>query len=252
MTKIISECGINWSGDLMTARDMIILSARAGADFVKFQLFNKETIKGNKYDHDTFYHDILSQMILNEEFIQYLSDTAKQNDIGFGISVMYKEGFDLLNTLNAHTIQFIKIRYADRNNPEIAEQAIKYCTENRTELLISCDDPNYTKVYSHYPANYLYCVPKYPPELSEIDEKCISKFLFNGYSNHYPSKYLPMLAVSRGIELIEIHVKRKTHNKVAMDEGLVLPQLDEKVSINFDNLEDVCKFRDIISELTMR
>lgn len=237
MSKIISEVGINWSGDLIVARDMIIQSARAGADYVKFQLFNEETIKDSKYKYE------LSQMILNEELIQYLSDRAKEYSIGFGISVMFKEGFDILNQLNPNSIQFIKIRFSDRCNDELAECAIVFCKEHKSELIVSCngffDSLEVSEKYIKYPTKYLYCVPKYPPELKEINTDNMQDF--DGYSNHYPSMFLPMLAVVKELEFIEVHVKRKTRNN--------LQQLDENVSIDFDDLTTVCEFRDIIQKI---
>ena len=45
-TCIISECGINSSGDLGLAKQQIDLSVAAGADVVKFQIYNSEKLHG--------------------------------------------------------------------------------------------------------------------------------------------------------------------------------------------------------------
>lgn len=237
MTKIISEIGVNWSGDISTAKDMILRSKRAGSDYVKFQLFNEEVIKDSKYKTE------LSGMILDFEKLNTLREYAFQQYISFGVSVMYPEAFDILKELKM-PLDFIKIREADHANEKIARLAVNYCDKNNISLLISTeqyisgDDYFRYNLYHTKHANYLYCVPKYPPELNEISDTNISKFYFDGYSNHYPSFYLPMIAIARELKYVEVHVKYKNRCSI-----------DDAVSINFDELKEVCDFRNTLLKL---
>lgn len=248
MTKIIAELGVNWQGDLSIAKDMILRSKRAGADFVKFQLFNYEIIKDSKYK------DELSNMIIDYSKLNELRGYAFQQHIGFGVSCMYPEAFDIIRKIGV-PVDFIKIREKDHCNVDIARPAVKYCDEVdillliSTERYISEDDYFRYNLYHTKHAKYLYCISKYPPELNEINERYISGFYFDGLSNHFPSKYLPMIAVARNLEYVEIHVKRSTKIGILYTPGL---QIDENVSIDFEDLEEVCNLKIILEEMRMR
>ena len=231
MSKIIAEIGVNWNGDISIAKDMILQSKRAGADAVKFQMFNEKIIKDSKYKNE------LSEMILDFSTLNELRGYAFKNYISFGVSAMYPELFDYIYNLGV-PVDFIKIRCKDNTSKEIAEPAVKYCNRFDIPLLVSTERLKYTLYYTSH-ANYLYCVPKYPPELNEIQNKYINGFYFSGYSNHFPSPYLPMIAVARELRYVEIHVKRPAASE----------QIDEPVSIDFDDLKRVCDFRDTLSEL---
>lgn len=252
MTKIIAEIGVNWSSDINIAKDMILQSKRSGADFVKFQLFNEEVIKDSKYK------DELSEMILDFEKLNILRGYAYQQHIGFGVSTMYPEAFDIIKKLKK-PIDFVKIRFADRNNHELAQLAVDYCKETDTPLIVSVENffigsklrYDTSIIYERYSfTNYMYCISKYPPELSEICSNYISSFYFSGYSNHFPSPYLPMIVITRNLKYVEVHVKRPATQANSMYEpGL---QIDENVSIDFNELKEVCDFRDTLLKLRTR
>ncbi len=239
MTKIIAEIGVNWFGDIEIAKEMIVLSKRAGADFVKFQMFDYETIKN--YSKDLI--EQLTPMILDYSALNILRGHAFKNNIGFGITPMYPKAFDTIEKIGV-PVDFIKIRHKDHQNGHITRPSVKYCDKYDVPLLVSTD--RYIKEVDYYNYNlyntkhvkYLYCIPEYPPELKNIGSANLWKERFEGYSNHYPSKYLPMIAVSRNIEFVEIHVKLEN----------TLP-IDWAVSLGFSDLGEICNLRDIISEM---
>jgi len=43
-TIVIAEAGVNHNGDLDTAKRLIEVAAKAGADYVKFQTFNAKDL----------------------------------------------------------------------------------------------------------------------------------------------------------------------------------------------------------------
>lgn len=247
MTKIIAEIGVNWNGEISIAKDMIFQSKRAGADAVKFQVFNEEIIKDSKYK------DELSEMILDFSKLNELRGYAFRNHIDFGVSIMYPEAFEMIDNKLGVPVDFIKIRCQDHQNEKIARPAVKFCDKWNMPLLISTErrisgeDYYRYNLYNTNHAKYLYCIPKYPPELTEIYDSYISNDYFDGYSNHFPSKYLPMTAIARNLEFVEIHVKRPNNSATTLGKpGL---QIDEAVSIDFDDLKEVCDFRDTLSQL---
>ena len=58
---IVAECGVNWEGDLRLAKQMIREAKQAGADAVKFQLFDERVISASPY------RQRLERMILGEK-----------------------------------------------------------------------------------------------------------------------------------------------------------------------------------------
>ncbi len=247
MSKIIAEIGVNWSGKIEIAKEMIFQSKRAGADFVKFQMFGYEEIKNSKYEVE------LSEMILHFEQLNLLRGYAFQQNIGFGVSTMYPESFDSIRKIGV-PLDFVKIRCKDNQNEKIARPAVKYCVDYDIPLLISTERPisdeDYYR-YNLYPtqhAKYLYCIPKYPPEITDIIGSYISPEKFDGYSNHSPYKFFPMIAVSRELEFVEIHVKRE-ENLNSLSYTYTGLQIDANVSIGFDDLEEVCNLNKILSQL---
>lgn len=253
MTNIIAEVGVNFFGDIHYAISMIELAKEAGANSVKFQMFNSVNIK----DYPLELMKKLTPMILNDGQVSILCKAAHSLGLNFIVSVMYPEAFDTLKTLSEEP-DFIKIRCADNQNEEIALPAVDFCLTHKTGLIVSMEKPpneydRYTlyKLPSYLNRNvvFMYCVPSYPPELSEINLSLSNTKHFSGYSNHYPSKYIPMLAISRGLNFIEIHVKKKVHAIVGFKAkyGYWKP-IDDAISLTFEELEDVCQFRDTIQK----
>ena len=95
----------------------------------------------------------------------------------------------------------------------------------------SCDSPKKSKFWSNSRISWMYCVPKYPCDLSDLDFRNFEDF--NGYSNHCPDFLAPLSAVLFGAKILEIHT---TLDKT---QGFV----DNNVSYDFSELE---KLMDLI------
>lgn len=227
MSKIIAEIGVNWNGNIDLAKYMITQSKLAGADYVKFQLFNKDVISGS------IYSSFLSRMILGAEELAELTSHSDKVDIGFIVSCMYPESFKLAESVKPG---FIKIRHTDRNNDELAKLAIHYYSNTHTKIIISSD--SYDGISNIYHANrkichYMYCVPKYPPTIE--DELSIIKnhtFLeggfWEGFSSHFKDIIMPSLAISMNIKFVEVHV------------SCFESDIDHNVSLSFEQLKTLC------------
>ena len=93
--KIISEIGINHNGDINLAKKLILLSAVAGADYVKIQKRNpdicvpeKQKTKPKKTPWgDMTYLDYKKRIEFNEEQIKELYDYSEKHGIQFFASV---------------------------------------------------------------------------------------------------------------------------------------------------------------------
>ena len=225
--KVIAEIGINYNS-FEEAAEMIFAAKKAGSDYVKFQLFNKETIK------DSPLKDRLEPYILKEEQVVALRMIADKNKIGFILTPMYLDAV----ALAAKYGDLIKIRYKDHENTEL----IKAAYETGKQLLISVP---MRPLNSFDPQlSYLYCLPLYPPEPEDFSFEiaCVS----DGVSLHYPHTVFDLVyAINRNREegYIEKHVMLYRQSPPMK---FTYPQYDKKynqrdfiddnVSITFDEL----------------
>ena len=226
MSKVIAEIGVNWNGSMSTAKYMITKSKLAGADYVKFQLFNQSIIKNTDYEHT------LSQMILGVEELAELKAQADIDNIGFITSCMYPESFKIAESVKP---DYIKIRHFDRNNDELAKLAIDYCTRMNTKVIVSSDVfSDISDIYRMRPliCHYMYCIPRYPPdfkdEISMIHKRPFERTIWSGFSSHFKNILIPALAILDNVKFVEVHV------------GTFDTDIDDNVSISFEWLKQLC------------
>lgn len=216
---IVAEIGVNFSC-LETAEEMIALSKLSGADCVKFQVFDESVIAG----YSEPLKSRLTKMVLSKDDLVRLKSVSDRYGIEFMATPMFREAVDWLDPL----VSKFKVRYADRMNLEL----INYILYKNKPVYISTDK---LLPYSH--DDFIYCVPKYPPELSDIKLprfRCVcgnGYSRFTGYSNHYPHPELAMIALSRGARYVEVHVKSSN------------TCIDHAVSLSFDQLGVLCRYR---------
>uniref|UniRef100_A0A6M3J4T4 Putative N-acetylneuraminate synthase n=1 Tax=viral metagenome TaxID=1070528 RepID=A0A6M3J4T4_9ZZZZ len=221
--NVIAECGINFDS-IETACRMIAYAKTAEAKFVKFQLFNKETIK------DSPVKDRLEPLILTESDIETLRNCATENEVGFILTPMYMEAVELA----AKHCDYIKIRYADHDNEELINKAL----DTGKTLLISVPIKPIGAMMYHLRIRYLYCLPSYPPKPEDFDIDLASTC--QGVSLHYPHTLFDLAyAVDRCYEecFIEKHVEPDMIPGWAND-GLTInfKPIDHAVSITFEQL----------------
>lgn len=227
MSKIIAEIGVNWNGDMDLAKQMITKSKLAGADYVKFQLFDVNIINNTICKHP------LSKMILGSEELSELRVQAYRDGIGFMVSCMYPKSFKLAEWA---TPDFIKIRHFDRNDDTLAKLAIDYCERTGTKVIVSSDV--YTDMSEIYRMNpsvcyYMYCIPKYPPnfedEISIINKRPYKRGIWSGFSSHFNNVLIPSLAVLDNLEFVEVHA------------SCFEADIDRNVSLTFEELKILCE-----------
>lgn len=167
--NIIAECGVNFD-NLETASNMIGRAKLAGADYVKFQLFNVSTII------DSPEYDRLRKLILSEEDVKYLQAIAENREIGFILTPMYLEAVDIA----AKYSDYIKIRFKDHENQPLIDKAL----ETGKTILISVPSKPIDALLYHPRIRYLYCLPSYPPEIEDFNLEIACSC--HGFSSHYP------------------------------------------------------------------
>lgn len=222
MSFVIAEIGVNWDGDISIAEDMMIHAKDSGCDAVKFQSFNKSII-GNHPEYERLIKTSISE--LNVKKINELSQTI---GIEWFCTPMYVEAIEFLDPY----VKRFKIREFDgrqlleNKTTDLVEKVL----ETGKEVIISSRySLENSKFYNNPKIKWLYCIPKYPCSLEEIDFSELNKF--DGFSNHCPQIIAPLSAAILGAEIIEIHItSSKTKNF-----------FDNNVSFDYDELEEVVR-----------
>lgn len=223
MKFIVAEIGVNFK-DIREAEAMIGLAKRAGADAVKFQVYNKENLY-NVFPGGDVLRDPkceqLMRIMLDKEKLQHLKNVADGAGIEFFATPMFLEAVDWLNEIG---VCRFKIRYVDRANKELITKVIN--TEK--QVIVSCDfvDPNRAWTFIDN-VSLMYCIPEYPPKRVALPQ---TFRVFTGYSNHYPSIVPPLTAAARGAKILEVHVKQRGTKPI-----------DDAVSITFEELTELVR-----------
>ena len=116
---------------------------------------------------------------------------------------MTVDAIDLLNPF----VKRFKIREYDGR--ELVENKITDLFENLLktgkQIMISTEkSPTNCKFFKHPQVQWLYCVPKYPCNINDLDFKNIKEF--HGFSNHCCEITAPLTAAILGANIIEVHI----------------------------------------------
>ena len=128
---IIAEAGVNHNGNLSLAKKLIDNAKSAGADYVKFQCYDTNSLvttkakKANyqkKFEKNQTQKQMLKKYQLNERDLIYLKKYSKKIGIKFLLSVFDLKSFNILNRIG---LKLVKIPSGELNNFELIEQIIK-------------------------------------------------------------------------------------------------------------------------------
>lgn len=235
--KIIAEIGCNWQ-NLEQAIDMIKKAKKAGAAYVKFQVFNEGTIE----DAPCGFRDRLKKLILDEEQIKRLADVARIWNVGFILTPMYEEAVAIATKY----ADYIKIRFKDHENKTLIDKAL----DTGKTLLISVPYlPPIAQQMFHPRIKYMYCLPTYPPR---VEDFCLEfAVTCHGFSSHFPHTICDLAyAINTSYEesFIEKHVMFP-RSKFKFSEGHNYHPIDEAVSITFPQLRNLVKQLRMISRI---
>jgi sialic acid synthase SpsE len=194
---IVAEIGVNWRGDFDLLEKMLINSKTVGFDSVKFQAFNEDIIGEHPKKEE------LLACSITAENIEQINTLATNIGIDWFCTPMYSDAVELLSPY----VKRFKIRELDgrlllRN--EITP-LIQKVLNTKKDILVSVNhSPNSSKLKNSPQIKWLYCVPKYPCQLKDIDFKNIKNF--DGYSNHCIDQNAIIEIAKIGAEIIELHV----------------------------------------------
>jgi sialic acid synthase SpsE len=182
---IIAEIGQNYMDNIHLAHTMLAMAHGAGADLVKFQLFDYEKLYT---DHK------IPKCELSKEQAFGLFEHGKTTGIEVFFSVFDTERVGWCEEIG---VKRYKIA-CGMNNYDVwdAIQATK------KEMIVSFSLPwaggmGFTK--------NLYCVPKYPTLPSQLHFDKVDFTIMSGFSDHTIGLDAAKIALSRGAKIIEKH-----------------------------------------------
>lgn len=213
MIFIVAEIGVNWDGDFDLANEMMINARNAGCNAVKFQAYEETLVKNHPE------RSRLVKSAISKTNIETINELSKSVGIEWFCTPMYSEAVDLLVPyVNRFKIrEFDSRSLLENKTSPLFEKILK----TNKEIIISCQkSPRNITHYNNSIIKWLYCVPKYPYEISDIDFSNINDF--DGFSNHSPQIIVPLCAAILGSQIIEVHItsdksKNFIDNSVSFD-----------------------------------
>jgi len=196
MTTIIAEIGVNWDGDFELVEEMMKEAKISGCDLVKFQAIDE-----TKLEHPQ--KKRILKASISEDNIKEIDQISKKTNIEWFCTPMYPKAVELLNPY----VNRFKIREFDSRSllQNRANSIISNILKTGKQVIISSQQsPKTLELFGNDKIEWLYCVPKYPCKLEELNFEKISEF--DGYSNHCSEIIAPLTAVALGSKIVEIHI----------------------------------------------
>lgn len=202
---IVAEAGISHGGNMEIAKEMIRQAKTCGAEIWKTQLFDVDKF----YSPDWEWYEVVKKTQLSKEQFLMLADYCQKLDIEILASA---HDLERLAWCEEVGMRRHKVATSMRKNKELIDAMIA----TGKQVLISTNIPvdYYNPYQTKYP-NYkvLYCVPKYPTPLSNLQLQYVDfKHEFSGFSDHTIGIEASMIAMARGAKVIEKHFCLKRDN----------------------------------------
>ena len=235
---VIAEVGSNHLGIKRLAEQSIVLAKKAGANCVKFQLFDENNLVNKKlkvYKHVRdkslkYQYERFKKVKITIDYLKTLSKIAKKNKIDFCATPFdYNYVKKIKNYVN-----FFKVASGDINNYSL----LKEISKTGKKVVISTGMSNLDeikKALSFFPKNrvtLLHCISSYPTlkkDANLINIRFLKeKFKVpTGYSDHVPGIDIAAKSIFFGAQIIEKHFMPKKTNLAG----------DYKLSVDFIGLK---------------
>lgn len=196
--EIIAEIGQNHNGDMQLARRLIAEARAAGADVAKFQVYDARTLfpkQGNEW------FDYNCKTELSRKDVETLARDCEDEGIEFMASV-----FDVERIAWLEEVGMRRYKIASRSVKDRA--LVEAVVETGKPMLVSLgmwDGADFPEISSRGQVEFLYCVSKYPAEMSDLHFAKVDFGRYAGFSDHTIGIDAATIALSRGARVIEKH-----------------------------------------------
>lgn len=203
----IADIANNHNGDIGLAKKMIDAALGAGADYVKFQIYNIDKFieKGS-----VFYNGLASESLSFGAFKELKKYVDGKNG-NFLATPFDEDSLDLLDEMGINTV---KISSGDMNNRQLLMRAIRL----KKELIISVGGSTLAEIDSMIKFltdnrarfSVLHCILNYPARFEELNLNFIRTLKGRysceiGYSDHSLGIEAALAAIALGAGIIEKH-----------------------------------------------
>lgn len=206
----IAEIGMNHNGNLDLAYELIRQAKYSGADIAKFQLGWRDDEDGiNKLDKP-----ILLQL---KKWCDYFG-------IEFMVSIIRDDSFEL-----AKDIPFNSYKVASRtvrDNLELVKKIVSM--KKQTFISLGMWEGDSVPIKKDDNIKYLWCKSIYPATPWDLIDlpKNFSDTIYDGYSDHSIGIETPLIAISRGAQIIEKHFTLDKSDTTIRDHALSATPLE--------------------------
>jgi len=224
---IIAELGSNHNGDMDLAKKLILEAKEAGADCVKFQSWNKNSLFAKvKFDDNYFIADdyrdrsdftleqIVEEYSISENELLEMKSYADEIGIDCTSTPFSKSEADFL--VDKLESPFIKVASMDLNNHPFLE----YLARKSLPMIVSTGLSELHEIdkaikiiekTGNTNISILHCVATYPPVDTDVNLNNITTLMNTypeypiGFSDHTIGIEIPLASVALGVCLIEKH-----------------------------------------------
>ena len=221
--KVIAEIGINHNGEKLKAFKLLQKAYESGCWGVKFQYRSDDFFAINDEMGSTLIREELEKSNLNKSWVPEL--IQKSNELGIAIGFSFFRVEDLEEFFSKDMkIDFIKIPSPEFRNINLIKEAKKYTDcimisygggeENEIIKAISDSDLRETDIVFHCISNYPIAIGN--QQLSFLERLKKMTIAKTGYSSHDEDWEINLLAVTFGIEFIELHIC-ESKNDIGLD-----------------------------------
>ena len=247
-TIIIAEVAQEHNASLKKALSFIDKSAKAGADFVKFQMHIAEfesTLdepfrKGFNFKEKTRY-DYWKKMEFKKNEWELLIKRCKKKGIGFLCSPFSIEAFKRLRSMG---LKIWKIGSGEFFSDQLLNEIIK----KKDKIILSTGLANLNEIKKNVQLlkknkidfYLMQCTTKYPTTLKTTGINILNYFKKKyrckvGLSDHSGKLSPSLYCIFNSFDILEVHVKESNSKQI---------NPDSSSSVSFEELEFLCKMRD--------
>ena len=216
---VVAEIGINHNGDKEVAIDMIRQAAEAGADYVKFQTRNVDSVYSNDFldspresPWGTTQRDQKEALEFGLDTYMELKSVAKEVGVELTSSAWDLESLTLVESLDP---PFHKVPSALMTNESFLQEiaSLKRPVVASTGMLSERQLDKAVEILSagDYPLTLMHTVSVYPCPEENLNLMAIPLIMEKtglpvGYSGHEPSLSPSIMALALGASILERHV----------------------------------------------
>ncbi len=223
---IIAEAGVNHNGKLSLAKKLIDAAVKAGADAVKFQTFDPDTLVTKGASKATYQdkneetegagetqYAMLRRLMLKREYHPELKKYAEQKGIMFLSTPFSLSDAEFLRDLG---IVALKVGSSDTNNIPYLRTIAKWklpiiLSTGMSDLPLLHESITAIRKAGNNDLIVLHCTTNYPTPIQEVNLRAMQTLeqelnVTVGFSDHTEGIVAPVLSVALGASMIEKHL----------------------------------------------